>query len=124
MKLSDIKELLNARLLTNEISTDIAINSVVASDLMSDILDTNEPAELLLTGLCNNQSVRTCDIAGIKAIVYVRGKIPDEKTIKLAESCNIPLLSCNLSMFEACGILYSRVMRRQNPKYGTGNDDH
>ncbi len=113
MNLFKIKELLQASEITNHISLDIEVNSIIASDLMSDVLHSNAPAELLVTGLANNQAVRTCEIAGIKAIIFVRGKLPPAETINLAEECNIPLLSCNFSMFEACGILYSNKIKNQ-----------
>lgn len=108
MKLTELKAILQAKEITNHISLDIEINSIIASDLMSDVLHSKNPADLLLTGLVNNQAVRTCEIAGIKAILFVRGKSPPSETIKLAEECNIPLLTCEYSMFEACGILYSK----------------
>ncbi|MEO0226041.1 MAG: DRTGG domain-containing protein [candidate division WOR-3 bacterium] len=111
MTLFELKELLQAKVITNHISLDININTVIASDLMSDVLHLATPAELLLTGLTNNQAVRTCEIAEIKAIIFVRGKVPSRETIKLAEECNIPLLSCNFSMFEACGILYTKGIK-------------
>lgn len=111
MNLKEIKEILKAKVLTNQVPINIEISTVTASDLMSDVLHSKVPGELLLTGLANNQTVRTCEIAGIKAIIYVRGKNPDSNTIEIAESCNIPLLSCELSMFEACGILYSRGLK-------------
>ncbi|MCX7994732.1 MAG: hypothetical protein N3A65_03015 [candidate division WOR-3 bacterium] len=111
MKLSELKELLKAKELTNHISLNVEIRSVIASDLMSDVLHSGVPADLLLTGLANNQVVRTCDIAGIKAILFVRGKVPPGETIKLAEECTIPLLVCEHSMFEACGIIYSKGLK-------------
>jgi len=122
VKLNQLKEILQAKVLTNHLPIDIEINNIIASDLMSDVLNTKNPAELLLTGLSNNQAVRTCEIAGIKAIIFVRGKTPDEETIKLAESCKIPLLSCDLSMFETCGLLYSCGLKNPDSKYGTGNN--
>lgn len=111
MNLLEIKEFLNATVLTNNITLDREIKCIVASDLMSDVLNSSAPAELLLTGLTNNQTVRTCEIAGISAVVFVRGKKPDKETIKLAEECRIPLLSSELCLFDACGILYSRGIK-------------
>jgi len=73
---------------------------------MSDVLAFGKPGLLLLTGLTNLQSVRTADIIEAKAIIYVRGKKPDDQTIKLAAEKNIPLLSTPLMMYEACGLLY------------------
>ncbi len=107
MNLIDIKRILNATILTKGLNLDIDVRHAVASDLMSDVLNAQVPAELLITGLTNNQTIRTCEIAGINAIVFVRAKTPDPETIRLAETCKIPLLSCELSMFETCGLLYT-----------------
>ncbi len=78
-----------------------------ASDLMSDVLAYTGPGELLLTGLTNHQVVRTCEIANVGVIVFVRGKKPADETVSLAAQCNICLLATKLSMFESCGILFS-----------------
>ncbi len=107
MNLQEIKNILNAKILTSGLNLDIDIKHVIASDLMSDVLDTRTQADLLITGLANNQTIRTCEIAGISAVIFVRSKKPNPETNKLAESCMIPLLSCELSMFETCGILYT-----------------
>ena len=79
--------------------------------MMSDVLAFAAPGGLLLTGLRNVQSVITSHVAEVRAIVYVRGKVPDEEAIKLAEQKGIPLLSSRLSMFEACGRLYEKGLR-------------
>jgi len=74
---------------------------------MSDVLAFGKPGILLLTGLSNSQSVRTANIIGAKAIVYVRGKKPDQEGIELAKGKNIPLLSTQFMMYTACGLLFS-----------------
>jgi hypothetical protein len=61
---------------------------------------------LLLTGLTNPQVVRTAEMADLAAICFVRGKKPDQSTIQIAESRNIPLLTTPLPMFESCGRLW------------------
>jgi hypothetical protein len=38
----------------------------------------------------------------------VRGKRPDEHTIRLAQNKGLPLLVTNLPMFESCGRLYQK----------------
>ncbi|MGQ9663888.1 MAG: DRTGG domain-containing protein [bacterium] len=111
MNLREIKEILGAEVLTNNVDFNREIKYVVAADLMSDVLNNNAPAELLLTGLTNSQTIRTCEIAGISAVVFVRGKKPDIKTIRLAEECNIPILCSELSLFDACGILYAKGIK-------------
>lgn len=73
---------------------------------MSDVLAFTHAGTLLMTGLTNPQVVRTAEMAGIKAIVFVRGKYPPPETISLAEQKNIPLLASRYTMYETCGRLY------------------
>lgn len=119
MKLKDIQILLQADLVwgTDE-HLEKTIESACSSDLMSDVLAFGKPGQILLTGLTNAQSVRTADIIGAKAIVYVRGKKPDEECLEQAAAKGIPVFSTHCMMYEACGILYSHglpgVSRSEN----------
>ena len=107
MTLKEIKEILQAKVICGENLLDIEIQFAGGADLMSDALAFGEPGLLLLTGLTNCQSVRTADIIGAKAIVYVRGKKPNIDVIEFAQSKKIPLLSTKLMMYTACGRLFS-----------------
>ena len=107
MTLKEIKELLQAEVITGEDRLDLEINFAGGSDLMSDVLAFGKPGILLLTGLSNSQSVRTANIIDAKAIVYVRGKKPDKRGIELARQKGIPLLSTKFMMYTTCGLLFS-----------------
>ncbi|MBN1137258.1 MAG: hypothetical protein JXM73_11780 [Anaerolineae bacterium] len=78
-----------------------------AADLMSDVLAFARPDSLLLTGLTHPQVVRTAEMAGILALVFVRGKHPPSETAALAAEVGIPLLGTRYKMYEACGRLYA-----------------
>jgi len=108
MKLREIQRLLQAEVVWGtEALLETNIECAGSSDLMSDVLAFGQPGQLLLTGLSNAQSVRTADILEVKAIVYVRGKWPDEEGLELAMVKGIPVLSTKRMMYEACGILYT-----------------
>ena len=79
---------------------DVEVEAVVASDGMSEILAFHCPEALMLTGLTNIQSVRTAVVADVHAIVYVRGKRPQERVLQLAREKGIPVLATRLGMFE------------------------
>lgn len=111
MKLSKVIELLGCEVLSMRDGVDPDVSSVLGSDMMSDVLAFAEPGALMVTGLVNSQSVRTADIADAVAIVYVRGKKPDEQTISLADEMNIPLLASDMGLFETCGILYAAGLK-------------
>jgi predicted transcriptional regulator len=105
MTLAEIRNLLGCEVLTDGDDLAIEVETVVASDGMSEILAFACPGALMLTGLTNVQSVRTADIAQVRAIIYIRGKRPDAKAINLARENNIPLMITTLGMFDVCAIL-------------------
>ena len=107
MQLSQIQEILGAEILTPGISMALEVNSIKASDLMSDVLNSPGAGSLLLTGLTNSQAIRTVSVADLSAIVFVRGKMPSEETIDLAISYRVPLMTTKLTMYEACGKLFA-----------------
>jgi predicted transcriptional regulator len=106
MKLSNLIEVINGKILTDSPFEDREISGAMGADLMSDVLASIEPEAVLLTGLCNPQVVRTALIADIRAIVFIRGKNPAEETIKLANEENIPLITTEYGLYDACGMLY------------------
>jgi len=92
MKLEEISVILQCRVLTPEMDMNMELNTVLASDGMSEILAFHKPGALMITGLTNIQSVRTADVADVKAIIYIRGKQPNEKTIEFARQTPGPVL--------------------------------
>ena len=108
MKLSEIKEILNAKVLTGEDMLDTEIESAFGSDLMSDVLAFVNDKVLLLTGLVNPQVVRTAEMMDISAIVFVRGKCPDENVIELAKAKDIAILTTEHTLYVASGKLYCK----------------
>jgi hypothetical protein len=84
MTLEQIKNLLGCQVLTPEFDLSSEVSTVLASDGMSEILAFHSPGALMVTGLTNIQSVRTADVADVRAIVYIRGKWIGGKTIELA----------------------------------------
>ena len=106
MKLGDVLEIIEGKVITKDPDLDLNIEMGCGADLMSDVLAFTHEGTLLMSGLTNPQVVRTAEMAGIKAIVFVRGKIPPAETISLAEEKGIPLLASKYTMFETCGRLY------------------
>jgi predicted transcriptional regulator len=108
MTLDEIKEVLSCVVISEHYDPSTEIKYAYASDLMSDVLVAPQPGALLISGLTNNHSVRTAKIAGVLAIVFVRGKEIEDETLEIAKRYQIPILHTKLTMFEACGILYTK----------------
>ena len=76
MKLSTIREILDATVLSGEEHLDREVLAACGSDFMSDVLAYVKDQALLLTGLVNPQVVRTAEMLDMKCIDFVRGKMP------------------------------------------------
>ena len=112
LTLAQVRDVLGCEVLVDSGALDTTeVEMAGAADMMSDVLAFAAPGGILLTGLRNVQSVITSHVAEVRAIVYVRGKLPDEEAVKLAEQKRIPLLTSKLSMFEACGRLFQKGLR-------------
>lgn len=107
MKLSEIKDILEAEILTAE-TGDININTACGCDLMSDVLAFVKDQSLLLTGLINPQVIRTAEMMDIVAVCFVRGKRPPEDVVELAKESGIAVLTTEYPLYTACGMLYQK----------------
>ncbi len=106
MNLKEIIRIVEGKVLTRGINSDLDVSSGGASDLMSDVLAYVKPGSLLLTGLIHPQTIRTAEMADLSAIVFVRGKTPGPEAVELAEELGIPLIASPYGMYELCGRLY------------------
>ncbi|MCX7681525.1 MAG: DRTGG domain-containing protein [Anaerolineae bacterium] len=106
MKLREVLDIIDGKVISETVDLDMEVQMGCGADLMSDVLAFTHEGTLLMSGLTNPQVVRTAEMAGIKAIVFVRGKIPPPETVALAKEKGIPLLASKYTMFETCGRLY------------------
>lgn len=106
MKISTIKELLDADVVCCEESLGRHVYSACGSDMMSDVLAFVKDQAVLLTGLVNSQVIRTAVMMDMICIVLVRSKLPTPEMIELAKESGLVILTSKKRMYEACGILY------------------
>ena len=99
MTVQEIKDLLDARLLSGAQFLDKEVHSACGSDMMSDVLAFVKDQSVLITGLCNPQVIRTAEMMDIVCLVFVRGKVPDDNMINLASQRDIAVLSTELPCF-------------------------
>ena len=110
MKIREIVKLLDAEVCVGEGRLDEEVTKAFASDLMSDVL-TLKDTPILITGLCNVQTIRTCDMAGLEVAIIVRNKKPSEEMLELAEENDMTIIACPFSLFKACGLLYAAGLK-------------
>ncbi len=112
MKLGDIAKLLDAKVIVGDTTAlEMEIKIACGADLMSDVLAYTKEKTLLLTGLTQSQVIRTAELMDLNAVIFVRGKKPDQNAIRLAKEKDIPLLMTDLPLFESCGLLFGQGVR-------------
>jgi predicted transcriptional regulator len=107
MKISTIRDLLEADVLCCEDGLDRDVYSACGSDMMTDVLAYVKDQAVLLTGLVNPQVIRTAEMMDMKCIVFVRSKRPSEAMVSMAEDDGIVMMASDMRMYDACGTLYA-----------------
>ena len=97
MKIQRIQELTDASIVCGSEKRENDAQCAFASDLMSDVLTLDCGDVLLVTGLCNLQTIRTAEMA--------KKVTPD--MLELARENNMVLLETDHSMYHTVGELYS-----------------
>ena len=118
MKISTIKELLEADVVCCEEGLSHHVYSACGSDMMSDVLAYVKDQAVLMTGLINSQVIRTAEMMDMNCIVFVRSKMPTDEMVELARESGIVLLATKKRMYEACSILYSNGLVGNRVKNG------
>ncbi len=123
MNVQEIVKIINGTVLTPQVPLNREVKGGCGADLMSDVLASIKPDAVLLTGLCNIQVVRTAQMADVRAIVFVRGKMPQPETIELAAQECIPLITSPFGTFELCGRLYQAGLKSSETVIPSETDD-
>ena len=111
MQLKEIVNILECKNHTGEELLWRDIQYCYATDMMSDVLKSCKIGSLLLTGLVNQQVIQVSEIMDLKGIIFVSGKEPAADVIEKANEKNLPMLTTEKQLFEACGILYTFGLR-------------
>ncbi len=107
MKIQQIQQITEATIVCGTEQQDRVTTCAFASDLMSDVLTLDCSGVLLITGLCNLQTIRTAEMAEIAYILFVRGKKATEEMIERAREIGMVILETNHSMYHTVGELYA-----------------
>ena len=107
MKIREIAQLVDGVLVGAPVDEFYEIEKAFASDLMSDVLRFSMDETILITGLCNNQTLRTAEMSDVRVVLLGRDKQPDEDMLELAKDMDITLIKSKYSIFKLSGILYS-----------------
>ncbi len=111
MTLKEILKLVNASevVVSDPEIMDFDFKYVFATDLMSDalaMLHSHQSDTLLLTGLINQQALRTAEMLDVNTLIFVRDKCVSPDIVELAIENEMNIFNSRMTMYEVCGILY------------------
>lgn len=106
MKIKEIAELVEGVIVGAPADDIYEVKKAFASDLMSDVLRYSMDETILITGLCNNQTMRASEMTDMRVVLIGRDKQPDQDMLELAEDLNISLIKSKFSVYKISGILY------------------
>ena len=113
MRLTEIAERLKLNCLTPQIqeNMDVEVHTAYISDVLSDIIVHAREGGLLLTIKDNIYALAVAVQAEFVAVVFSRGRAPEESVIEKAVSEGMPLFSSEDTTFDLAGKLYSLGLR-------------
>lgn len=106
MTLREVVDIVQGTVMCGQEGLDREVRLGFSSDLMSDVLTLLADDILLITGLSNNQAIRTAEMSDILQILFVRNKRPTGTMLDLATEHGITVITTPYSMFRASGLLY------------------
>jgi hypothetical protein len=115
LKLSQVVEIVAGLVVSKHPDLELEVFYGAGADLMSDALRFGRDETLLVTGLTNPQVIRTAEMVGIRAVLFVRSKLPPAETLALAQEADIVLLATRYTMYEASGLLYQAGLAGLGP---------
>jgi hypothetical protein len=106
MKITEIRDIVDAKIVLGEDQITCEVSCAFASDLMSDVLTLDTANLLLITGLNNLQTIRTAEMAEIRFVLLVRNKKPTAEMVALAKKEKMVLMISEKSLFRVSGMLF------------------
>ena len=118
MQYSEVARILKAEVMCGGDKLEGEVLNACASDMMSDVLAFAKEYCLLLTGLVNQQVIRTAEMMDVECVCFVRDKTPDEGIIELAKEKGMIIMRTAHRMYDASGLLYSGGLGRKGESNG------
>ncbi len=109
MKLKEIAEKLNLKVIAAEDKLDNEVSGGYTSDLLSDVIANSQEGNLWITLQTHQNIVAVAKLKDLAGIVIVNNRAPDEETVKKAKEENVPLLGSEEMAFEISGKLFELI---------------
>ena len=109
MKLKEIIEKLQLKVLTGQENLGVEVTSGYTSDLLSDVIANSKEGNLWITLQTHQNIIAVVKLKDMSGIIIVNNRAPDEDTLQKAKEENVPLLVSKEMAYEVSGKLYELI---------------
>jgi len=109
MKLKEIIEKLQLKVLAGQDKLDVEVTGGYTSDMLSDVIANSKEGNLWITLQTHQNIIAVAKLKDLSGIIIVNNREPDEDTLQKAKEENAPLLGSEETAFEVSGKLYELI---------------
>ena len=109
MKLCELIETLELKVISNGRNMDCEITGGYTSDLLSDVMGNAEEGMVWITLQIHRNIIAVASLKDVAAVLLINGGEPDDDSRLHAQKQGVTILSTPLSAFEASGRIYELI---------------
>ncbi len=109
MKLKEIVEKLQLKVLTDLENLGVEVTGGYTSDLLSDVIANSKNSNLWITLQTHQNIIAVAKLRDLSGIIIVNNREPDEDTLQKAKEETVPLFGSKEMAFEVSGKLYGLI---------------
>ena len=115
MKVQELVEKLNLKVLSGEKGLDREIEGCYVSDLLSDVMGNADSGNIWITLQTHKNVMAVASLKELACIILVKDFAPNEDTINQSNEEEIPILQTSMETFEVTGRVYE-IIKSENLK--------
>ena len=107
MKVKELVEKLNLKVLSGEKGLDREIDGCYISDLLSDVMGNAMEGNIWITLQTHKNVMAVASLKEMSCIILVKNLMPNDETIEQSNDEDLPILQTNLPTYEVAGLVYN-----------------
>lgn len=106
MKVQELVNKLNLKVLSGEKGLDREIEGCYVSDLLSDVMGNADAGNIWITLQTHKNVMAVASLKELSCIILVKGLTPNEDTLNQSNEEEIPILQTSMNTYEVTGKVY------------------
>ena len=107
MKVQELVEKLNLKVLSGEKGLEREIDGCYISDLLSDVMGNAMEGNIWITLQTHKNVMAVASLKEMSCIILVKNLVPNDETIEQSNDEDLPILQTNLPTYEIAGLVYN-----------------